>query len=196
MTRNKDDYVGVHERVALARAKYQDKLTIRTHYQVLPTVEDQDGDVRTVIVTATVSVTNNDGTVTTLATGTANCETLDAGDNNLEKTETKAVGRALAFAGFAADKGIASAEEMEDVKEETRYSRRTGTRRGRLNQKVENTTEDTTNDYDESEEESDTGSKILLRNSKRRASLQDDTDENEEEVLANPLSKFKSYNRS
>ena len=36
------------------------------------------------------------------------------GDKSLEKLETVAVGRALAFAGFLADGSIASYEEMED----------------------------------------------------------------------------------
>ncbi len=102
---NMADYVGVHERLALAHDVIQ---MIITEPPVMLT--DAMGFIR-----ATVSLSDGRS-----ATGVASFRLDLQGrgaqvTNPLEDAETSAVGRALAFLGFAASRGIASREEMQEA---------------------------------------------------------------------------------
>lgn len=96
-----DNYVPVHVRVMQARTEHGNALSIRTQVQMYP-------EKNTALVGAIVSIGQN-----VLASGHAIAEDLSE-PKSLEKAESVAVGRALAFAGYSADASIASAEEMED----------------------------------------------------------------------------------
>jgi len=104
-----DNYVKVNERVVEARKEHGNKLTIKTSVNL---VSDEEGN-KAALFTAEVSL---DGTL--IATGHSLSEDLSE-PKTLEKAESVAVGRALAFAGYAADSSIASAEEMEDFATQT-----------------------------------------------------------------------------
>lgn len=102
---NMDDYVGVHERLALAHDLIQ---MIITEPPIMLT--DAMGFIR-----ATVGLTDGRS-----ATGVASFRLDLQGrgaqvTNPLEDCETSAVGRALAFLGFAASRGIASREEIQEA---------------------------------------------------------------------------------
>ncbi len=102
---NMDDYVGVHERLALAHDVIQ---MIITEPPVMLT--DAMGFIR-----ATVGLSDGRS-----ATGVASFRLDLQGrgaqvTNPLEDCETSAVGRALAFLGFAASRGIASREEIQEA---------------------------------------------------------------------------------
>lgn len=114
-----DHYVSVKERVVQARTEHGTNLTIKTTVSL---VDGADG-AKAALVTAEVSLNG-----TLLATGHSLSEVLDE-PKTLEKAESVAVGRALAFAGYSADNSIASAEEMEDVNTSTGTKKSTFGRR-------------------------------------------------------------------
>jgi len=102
---NANDYVSVAERVSQAQ-------TVLEHVQADPPVmlTDTMGYIR-------VTVTLKEGRS---ATGTASFRLDLAGSraqatNPLEDCETSAIGRALAFLGFASSKSIASREEVQEA---------------------------------------------------------------------------------
>lgn len=104
--RNLDNYVPVNVRVMQARTKYGDDLGILTEVKIFP----EQG---VAYIIAAIVVGNRK-----LANGHA--MTTDLNDEKaIEKAESSAVGRALAFAGFSADSAIASAEDMADVIQDT-----------------------------------------------------------------------------
>jgi len=106
MSRIKDTYVPVNVRVMEARKEHGTKLTIKTGVSLFP-------ESNAALVSAEVSV---DGK--TLSTGHSLVSELNE-PKSLEKAESVAVGRALAFAGYSADSAIASEEEMDDAPQST-----------------------------------------------------------------------------
>lgn len=100
-----DNYVPVNVRVMEARQKNGDNLTLSTETTALT---GTTGAVEGFLVKASVTVGG-----TLVATGHALASDLSE-EKSLEKAETVAVGRALAFAGYSADSAIASADEMAD----------------------------------------------------------------------------------
>lgn len=104
MSRIKETYVPVHVRVMDARREHKDKLTIKTSITMYP-------EQSSALVCAEVLLNGN-----LLATGHAIATDLDE-EKGLEKAESVAVGRALAFAGYSADSSIASTEEMEGIQQ-------------------------------------------------------------------------------
>jgi hypothetical protein len=100
--KNLENYVPVNVRVVEARQKYGEELSILTEVKLYP--EQGAAVVIAAIVVGTRKLANGHSMTTSLNDKKA-----------LEKAESIAVGRALAFAGFSADAALASAEEMEDV---------------------------------------------------------------------------------
>lgn len=93
-------YVPVADRIKLFKEEHGIKGSIETETNI----DFKEG---AAIVKATIKV---DGKI--LAQGQSFAFGLDD-EKSFEKAETVAVGRALAFAGYEADNGVASAEEME-----------------------------------------------------------------------------------
>jgi tetrahydromethanopterin S-methyltransferase subunit A len=96
-------YAQVSERVKAIHEATEGKVTITTTYDVTPSGN--------IVFTATVEVEGK-GKYTGHSFGKV------AQSKSFEKQETIAVGRALAFAGYLADGGIASAEELQEHAEE------------------------------------------------------------------------------
>lgn len=95
-----DDYVPVNERVIEAHQTFKD---------LIITTEVLESDER--ILVKAVAYRGPD---TPLATAHAEGKRQGNQDKLLEKIESVAVGRCLAFGGFSASKAIASREEMEE----------------------------------------------------------------------------------
>lgn len=98
-------YVMVSGKVLLAHEDNAEALSIQTEV----VHRDEDG------LTVKATVTTRKGTFTGHATSYLKSGTPQERKTPLEVAETSAVGRALAFAGYATEHGIASAEEMERV---------------------------------------------------------------------------------
>ena len=103
-------YVEVHERVKFFRENFKD------HSLTTEVIEKTENSIMMQAI-----VKNKDGLV--IATGTAE-EIKDSSKVNktshVENCETSAWGRALANLGIGLDTAIASAEEMSNVKQDTR----------------------------------------------------------------------------
>jgi hypothetical protein len=95
-----DDYVNVNTRVNLFYEKFPEG-RITTSYQVIDDL----------IIFQAAAYRQPDDALPS-ATGTA-MDKINVNDSATEKTETAAVGRALAFLNFETKKGMASKEEME-----------------------------------------------------------------------------------
>jgi hypothetical protein len=95
-----DDYVNVNTRVNLFYEKFPEG-RITTSYQVIDDL----------IIFQAAAYRQADDAMPS-ATGTA-MDKINVNDSATEKTETAAVGRALAFLNFETKKGLASKEEME-----------------------------------------------------------------------------------
>lgn len=93
--RNFDDYVPVSQRIVQAREKYGDKLYIDTDVSTFP----EQG---AMLIKAEVGLWVENGAPKRLATGHAFTNDLTE-EKIVEKTESVAIGRALANAGFWAD---------------------------------------------------------------------------------------------
>ncbi len=98
-----DDYTPVHERIKKFRKDYPEGKIATEIYKW----EDDMGVFR-------ASVSDEEGNVLGWGTGHATREDDKfVGEKFYEKGETVAVGRALAFAGYGIDEGIASREEVQ-----------------------------------------------------------------------------------
>jgi len=100
-----DNYVPVHARIAKFHAKFKDKSRSIVTNLIAPEAFVAEGGA---VVKAEIFV---DGLL--LATGLSAVADLSE-SKALEKAETVATGRALAFAGFEITDSISSAEEMEE----------------------------------------------------------------------------------
>lgn len=105
-------YANVNERIKAFRSLYPEG-TIETEI-----ISHDDG---LIVMRTKVGYTNEDGTFHLLGTGTAQEDQSSSYINNtsyIENCETSSVGRALAMCGLGIDNSIASAEEVNNAKEQ------------------------------------------------------------------------------
>lgn len=110
MGKIKDTYVPVQVRVQKARTQYGSKLSITTSVEFL---KGSEGEYEGAIAKAFISNGEN-----LLATGHSFSSDLTS-DKAIERLESAAVGRALAFSGFEADSALTAVEETDAEVEET-----------------------------------------------------------------------------
>lgn len=162
-----EDYVPVHERVKLFRKEWPEGVIVT-----------ERTDVSEDVVAFKAKVYRTLGEVEVLApvglaasTGHSEVEVSD--EKAVEKGETVAIGRALANLGYEIEKGIASAEEMEDVEEEEESPRQRRNRSKDDEEESPRRRRSRKRDEDESEEEEE-------KPRTRRSRKKDEEDEEEE----------------
>lgn len=101
-----DNYIGIHERIAAARA---DIKSVITEAPVLFNDSPVFGYIR-----ATVTL-NDDRTATAIASFRLDATTGAQKTHPFEDAESSAIGRCLAFLGYHVDRAIASREEVEEA---------------------------------------------------------------------------------
>lgn len=99
-----DDYVGVHQRIERLYEKYPNARIVT---EMLPAPAD--------MVCFKAMIYRTPDSAEPDATGHAIAK-LSIAESTLEKTETAAVGRGIAFLGFEVKEGIASREEIENAR--------------------------------------------------------------------------------
>ena len=105
---DKDNYVGVHERIAKFREE---------HKQGMITTFREKGEGGEYFKAVVFRNQDEAKLYPSLAAASGHADILDNGKKASEKAETVAIGRALAILGYEVKKGLASAEEMESFQE-------------------------------------------------------------------------------
>jgi hypothetical protein len=105
---DKDNYVGVHERIAKFREE---------HKQGMITTFREKGEGGEYFKAVVFRNQEEAKLYPSLAAASGHADIVENGKKASEKAETVAIGRALAILGYEVKKGLASAEEMESFQE-------------------------------------------------------------------------------
>lgn len=165
--RDLENYVSVNERVMDFRSKYAEG-AIHTQRETDLRIE-VDGEVTIFVRFKALAFRNKDEielyAKAGVATAAGHAELELGRDKVTEKCESIAVGRALALLGFAADKSLASREEMEEFQEHE--ERKSSSKKSSFSKKSE----------EESDDEEESPRARL--NSKMKSKAKDDDDEDD-----------------
>lgn len=180
MARGLEDYVPVHVRLANFRNDYPQGKVETVVTAVTAHVAANGPGTIPVFVTAKISDENGN----LLATGSSYCADVNDVEKELEKAETSAVGRALAFVGYEIKDGIASQEEMEDFEEKSSRKSKLGKRlKTKAKAEPEETDDESEAEEDEAEEPEEKPKRSLKKLSKKAkpAPEPEETEEDEAE---------------
>jgi hypothetical protein len=114
---DKDNYVGVHERIAKFREEHKQGM-ITTFRE-----KTADGEYFKAVVFRNYEEAK---LFPSLAAASGHADVTENGKKASEKAETVAIGRALAILGYEVKKGLASAEEIEQFQEREEGASRFG----------------------------------------------------------------------